>query len=315
MRCALLLVVIAFAVRAETTSYDLRGRLVPPARASVWLHGATAPFEASTLAGDDGHFRFRAIAAGTYTLGAFVPGRGEMHRTIEVGPSQSDAQKRIELTLTVQDGEFESHDSVRRSAMVSAKELAIPERARREYEQAEKKLARREVEEAVTHLNRAVELAPQFAVAWNHLGTIAYQTRDYSRAETCFLKALDADPDFFQPLVNLGGALISLRKFDEALQYNLYAALTRPTDALANSQLGLNYFYLNRLDQGSKYLTLAKKLDPAHFSHPQLVLAEIALRRHDGAAALSELEEFLRYHPDAPEATRIKADIEKLRAP
>ena len=309
-----MLLAVALAAGGETDRYDLRGRLVPPVRASVWLHGATAPFEASTLADDDGHFRFRNLARGTYTLGAFVPGRGEMHRTLEVGPSRADALKHIDLTVDLHDGEFESRDSLRRTAMVSAKELAIPERARREYEQAEKKLARREVEDAVAHLNRAVELAPQFAVAWNHLGTIAYQTRDYPRAETCFRKALDADPDFFQPLVNLGGALISLHKFDEALQYNLYAALTRPNDALANSQLGLNYFYLNRLDLGSKYLTLAKKLDPAHFSHPQLVLAEIALRRQDRAAAVSELEEFLHYHPDSPEAARIKADIAKLRA-
>ena len=101
---------------------------------------------------------------------------------------------------------------------------------------------------AVAHFERAVELAPQFSEAWNHLGTIAYQSRDYPRAESCFRKALDADPEAFQPLVNLGGVSINLGKFEEALQYNLYAALTRPNDALANSQLGMSYFYLGKLD-------------------------------------------------------------------
>src|ERR1019366_8188513 len=159
MRGARLLMTVVLCVRGDTARYELRGRLLPATRASVCLHGATAPFEDSTLAGDDGHFRFRDLLAGTYTLGAFVPGRGEMRRTIEVGPSQADAKKRIELTVELRDGEFESRDSLRRS-MVSAKELAIPERAHREYEEAERRLARRDVEGAVAHFERAVEMAP-----------------------------------------------------------------------------------------------------------------------------------------------------------
>src|SRR5579862_5577394 len=311
--CGLILLGGVPAARGETARYELRGRLVPGARASVWLHGATWPFEDSTLAGDDGHFRFRDLMGGTYTLGAFVPGRGEIRRTIEIGPSQSDNKGRVGLTLELRDGDFE-RDSLRREAIVSAKDLAIPEQAHREYDEAEKKLAKRDVEGAVAHLERATALAPQFAAAWNHLGTIAYQTRDYPRAESCFRKALDADKDFYQPLVNLGGVLINLGKFDEALQYNLYAALTRPGDALANSQLGMNYFYLNKLDLSQKYLTIAKQLDPAHFSHPQLMLAEIFLRHQDRTAALAALQEFLQYHPDSPEAAKIKEKAAKLSA-
>jgi tetratricopeptide (TPR) repeat protein len=314
MRCALA-ILIAVCARGETAGYDLRGRLLPATRASVWLQGVTTPFEDSALAGDDGRFRFRGLLAGTYTLGAFVPGRGEMRRTIEVGPSQAGGGKRIELTVELRDGEFESRDSLRRGAIVSAKELAIPERAHREYEEAERGLARHDVDGAVAHLERAVDLAPQFSDAWNHLGTIAYQARDYTRAETCFRKALKADPNSFQPLVNLGGVSINLGKFAESLEYNLYAALTRPNDALANSQLGMSYFYLDKLDLAHKYLTAAKRLDPAHFSHPQLMLAEIDLRRRDRMAAAVELEEFLRVHPDAPDAGRIREKLAHLRAP
>jgi len=313
MRWVLALLMAAVCARGGTGRYELRGRLVPATQASVWLNGATAPFEDSTLADEDGHFRFRDVLAGTYTLGAFVPGRGEVRRTIEVGPSQADARKRIELTVELRDGDFESRDSLRRGAMVSVKELAIPESARREYDEAEKRLARRDVEGAVAHFKRAVDLAPQFSEAWNHLGTIAYQARDYTRAESCFHKALDADPAAFQPLVNLGGVSINLRKFEEALQYNLYATLTQPNDALANSQLGMSYFYLGKLDLAHKYLTAAKRIDPAHFSNPQLILAEIALRRQDRTAAAGELAEFLQYHPDSPEAGQIKEKLAQLR--
>ncbi|HVN06759.1 MAG TPA: tetratricopeptide repeat protein [Bryobacteraceae bacterium] len=312
-RALLLGLTVCLGAWAETVRYEVRGRLVPATSASVWLHGATAPFEDSTLADESGQFRFHDLLPGTYTLGVFVPARGEMRRTIEIGPSHADARKRVALSVELRDEDFESKDSLRHSAMVSVKELAIPDQARREYDEAEKKLAKRDVQEAVAHLERAVELAPQFAAAWNHLGTIAYQSRDYARAESSFRKALDADPGFYQALVNLGGVLLNLKQANEALNYNLYAALSRPNDALANSQLGMNYFLLNRLDLSRKYLTIATHLDPGHFSHPQLILAEIDLRQHDRAAAAGELEEFLQYHPDSPEAGRVKENLARLR--
>jgi len=320
MRGALLLAALACAVQAKTIGYQLHGRLVPPANASVWLNGATMPFEDSTLAGGDGRFRFGRLLAGTYTLGAFVPGRGEMRQTIEVGPTLADARGRIELKVELRDELFEARDSLRRSALVPVRELAIPELARQDFEQARKKLSRRnagdvpDIKAAVALLERAVEMAPQFAQAWNYLGTIAYQSHDYLRAESSFRRALAADPEAFEPLVNLGGVLVNLQKLDEALAYNRHAALTRPGDALANSQLGMNYFYLGKLELGQRYLTVAAKLDPGHFSHPQLLLAEIFYRRQDHAAAADELAEFLRYHPDWPEAARINERIAWLRA-
>ncbi|MGO4883000.1 MAG: tetratricopeptide repeat protein [Bryobacteraceae bacterium] len=314
MRRALLLLIAVLCASGETVRYELRGRLLPAMRASVWLHGATAPFEDSTLTDDAGHFRFRGLLAGAYTLAAYVPGRGEARRTIEIGPSQADAQNRIELTVELRDQEFESRESLRRENIVSAHELAIPDSARKEYEEAEKCLARRDVDAAGAHFQRAVELAPKFSEAWNHLGTIAYQTRDYARAESCFHKALAADPTAFQPLVNLGGVSINLGKFEESLKYNLYAALTRPGDALANSQLGMSYYFLDKLDLARKYLATAKQLDPAHFSHPQLLLAQIDLRQANPAAAAAELAEFLQYHPDSPEAGKVRQNLAQLRA-
>ena len=161
-----------------------------------------------------------------------------------------------------------------RRARVSVRELSIPNEAWREYEEAQKALGRRDVPAAIAHLKRAVELAPDFSAAWNHLGTIAYQSGQYVEAEADFRKGLEAEPDAYAPLVNLGGVLINLAKWDEALEYNLRAVLKSPHDALANSQLGMSYFYSGQLDLAEKYLTAAKQLDPAHFSHPQMLLAD-----------------------------------------
>jgi tetratricopeptide (TPR) repeat protein len=112
----------------------------------------------------------------------------------------------------------------------------------------------------------------------------------------------------------MGSVLINLAKRDKALEYNRRAVLASPNDALANSQLGMVYFYTGTFDSAEKYLTTAKQVDPAHFSHPQLVLAEIHLRRNEPEAAAQELQDWLDRHPDLPNASKIKEEVARLRA-
>ncbi len=272
------------------------------------MFGATSPFSASTLTDGRGRFKFSRILAGQYTIAAFAPGYGEKRATIDVGPSSVDGKGRFEVAVHL---EQDAMVSVGQS--VSTAELAVPDSARKQYAEAQKKLSKRDVPGAIAHLEKAVELAPQFAGAWNNLGTIAYHERRFDAAEVYFRRALKADPSAFEPLVNLGGVLLTEEKVDEAYRFNLYSVLTRPSDALANSQLGMNYFALGKVGLAQKYLNEARRLDPAHFSHPQLLLAEIYLRRKEPGRAAEVLDEFLHYHPDWPEAAKMREAIERLR--
>ncbi|MGH9664396.1 MAG: tetratricopeptide repeat protein [Bryobacteraceae bacterium] len=306
----LVAVLILAALDASAAAYQLEGRIIPATEASVTLHGATMPFESATLSDHRGRFHFRKLAQGTYTLAVFEPEHGEARLTVEVGPGVADTKGRVTVTLHLRSSSFEAHE---RGATVSARELSIPAKAQREYEDAQKNLSRPNVGAAVAHLQRAVGIAPQFSTAWNQLGTIAYQHQKYPQAAGYFRKALAADANAFEPLVNLGGVLLNLGKVAEALQYNRFAALRRPNDALANAQLGMSYFLAGNLDQAEKYLTTSERLDQAHFSHPQLLLAEIHIRRGETAAAIAQLEDFLKRHPDATEAPQVKDTIAHLR--
>ena len=309
LSCTLLL---ACAAGSAQQTYRLEGAILPEAQASVTLFGSTHPFTTSTLTDTGGHFTIKKLEPGTYTLSVFVPGSGESRQTIEVGMGTADKRGRVRVTLHLSDADF-SRDSLRRRHSVSARQLAIPESAEHEYDAAQKDLEKRDTSAAIRHLERAVQIAPTFATAWNNLGTISYQTRNFARAEECFRKALRQDPTMYEPLVNLGGVLINLHKLDEALDLNVHAVLVRPNDALANSQLGMTYFAVGNFDASAKYLERARKIDPAHFSHPQLYLAEIHLRQGKTSAAADDLEDFLAQHPDYPEAARMRQKIAEWR--
>lgn len=301
---------LAAALSGEEARYTVAGQVLPEAAAAVTLHAVASPFTTSTVADSRGRFQFSRVAAGAYTLAVFVPRVGEVRRTIEVGPGTAGADGRMTVTVDFREGKPVRDDS---RHVVSTRELRVPDKARKEYTQAQKNLARNDVAGAIRDLERAVAIAPQFAEAWNNLGTIAYQTQKFELAEKHFRKALEQDNSAFEPLVNLGGVLLTLGRIDEALKYNLYAMLSRPEDALANSQLGMSYFAAGNLDLARKYLEIARRIDPAHFSHPQLVLAEVHLRRGDRAAAAAELEDFLKHHPDWRDAARIRQAIAEWR--
>jgi len=290
--------------------FDVEGKLVPETVAVVHLSSARSPFSASTTSDARGRFRFSHIPAGTYTFGVFTPGRKETQRTFDIGPSGADAKARVSITIQIGD----TPASPQERHTVSARELSVPDKARKEYETAEKLLSKNDVQGAISHLERAVEIAPQYAEGWNRLGTIAYRTQRYVEAEKYFRRALDADPGAYAPLVNLGGVLLNLEKFDEALKYNRYAVAEKPADALANSQLGINYFSLGKYDLSEKYLREAVKLDPGHFSNPQLLLAKIAAHKGDLNQAADWLEHFLKQHPDWQDADRMRAQIARWRS-
>jgi Tfp pilus assembly protein PilF len=275
----------------------------------IFLNGAYTPFHAQASVGSDGSFKFGKIPPGTYTLAAAVPRRGEMRRTIEVGPGFADSKGNV-----IADIAFDRTVSLKKKDTVSAAELSVSESALREFRKAQDCLSRRDVPGAIERLKKAVELSPQFAVAWNLLGTIAYQTGKFEQAEDYFRRALQQDSDLYAPLVNLGGALLALKRDQEALDVNLNAVKTMPGDALAHAQLGKNYYYLGRLDEAETHLKRAKTLDPSHFSCPQIVLIEIYVKRNQLRAAIAETEEFLKLHPDSEYVPRLRQLLEAARA-
>lgn len=304
--------VLAFYLSGATPRpvFEIRGEVLPHRVASVGLHAIASPFAVSTLAGPDGHFRFKEVEPGTYTLSVATQLGSEVRKTVEIGAATADKRGRVRLGVSL-DGDASTRGG---AATVSARALQIPDRAEREYQQALSKIARRDFDGALACLHRSVEIAPSFSTAWNQLGTMAYQTQQYRQAESYFRKGVDADRDAYEPLVNLGGVLLNLENFDEALKYNREAVRRRPEDALAQSQLGMTYALLNQLDAAEKHLLLSIRLDPDHFSRPQLTLADVYIRKNEPGRAADELEGFLRSHPDWPAAARMEQSMAEWRS-
>ena len=79
---SLLLAVFVVAALGGEPQFELSGRFTPEGRASVSLYGVASPFVATALS-EDGHFSFKKLEPGAYTIAVFIPGRGEARQTVE----------------------------------------------------------------------------------------------------------------------------------------------------------------------------------------------------------------------------------------
>jgi tetratricopeptide (TPR) repeat protein len=314
LRAMMLIMIFSAAAWAGDKTFELRGEIEPAyCTASVAMYGVSKPIVILTNSDSQGLFRFKKVTPGLYSVMVKCPNTPEVNRFVDVTKSFADSKGRVHFTIALPPAERSSMDIAGASYVVSVRELKIPGKARKQYQKALKALNNGDGVTAHEHLERAVELAPGFVAAWNHLGVLEGQQGHMSKAEQYFRQALRHDSQSFAPLLNLGGALLDLGKCKDALEYNKGALRKRPMDAEANSQLGKNYFCLGDDEEAIKYLVKAKTIDPHLASFPQFDLARVYLSQGNDEAVLLELNEFLQRHPDLPEAQQTREWISNFK--
>ena len=82
---------------------------------------------------------------------------------------------------------------------ISATTANAPKDAQKLFDKGRKSLEKGKADEAITHLTKAVELYPKYAVAWNELGRAQDKLQNKDEARKAFEAALAADAKLVQP--------------------------------------------------------------------------------------------------------------------
>jgi VWFA-related protein len=251
---------------------------------------------------------------------AYAPGIGAIP-IINIGGNLQAAQfASLDFALIILDQQSRSRNGKElarqkelvQSGELSELDLAAPDKAVNEFNQATALLRGQHSQEALAHLQKAVVLYPKFVSAHNYLGMAYLDADQVANARTEFQVATELDAKYPRSFVNLGRLNLSQNDY-VAAQANLEkAAALRPSDAgiltvLAYAQNG-NHQYREAVKTAGRVHALGHPgLGNVHY-----VAAAAAISLNDFSTAQSQLALFLREDPANPLAPLARQNLDVL---
>jgi tetratricopeptide (TPR) repeat protein len=168
--------------------------------------------------------------------------------------------------------------------------------------------------EAIEHLERALQICPDYPEALNNMGVYYLSRHNYTKSIQYLQKATEADPGLYAAWVNLGSSLLAIGEFQQALETNKRAYALQPNEAAVNSQLAMNYYYLRNYPEAKKYFEKVLELDPLSASAPHLFLAQMSIVQRKDAEAERYIQGFLDLHPNSPQVSRLREVLKEVSA-
>ncbi|MDE2711748.1 MAG: tetratricopeptide repeat protein [Acidobacteriota bacterium] len=170
-----------------------------------------------------------------------------------------------------------------------------------------------DVDRAVALFSRAIAASPELPQAHHNLGTVRLAQRNPEEAEAHFRRALEEWPEFAEAHYGLGEALEAESQPDEAFEHYRRAVSAKPDFALAHFRLGN---LLARSDDGDaavRHYDAAIAAEP-DFVPPRFNRAAVLARQGKADEAALALEQLLELEPDHREARELLSRID-LRTP
>lgn len=190
----------------------------------------------------------------------------------------------------------------------------VPRAARREYDQAIDQLEKDDATRALKHLERAVQLFPDYVEALNELAVLQMKAGELAAAEQNLRHALSIDAAAVLPLLNLGLVLMRQEKYADAIEPLEKATQLAPANARAYMLLGSAQMAAGRAEPAELSLQRAYELGGKNMARANLELARLYARRSLYDRAVASLSKYLDDVPDDPNSASLKETLERLRA-
>ena len=274
---------------------DLRGTIVhapgtPAGNLMVELYTFGGRF-GKTAVDSDGSFSFFSVPPGQYDIRVTdIHGNPVAEQTISVHNGFGDVQIRLP----------EPQEERPASGTVSIAELRhkVPSKARKEAGLAEKAWKKHDLPACVEHLQKAVEIDPEYLAAQSDLGLVYARMNQPDKVVTAFEGVLRIDPRSAFAYSILGAAKISLGQYPDAEAAARRALQIDSTNARSKYVLGMSLAQQDKNDaEALKYLHESTQAFPM----ARMIAAHILARHGHIAQARAELE---RYLPDASGADK-----------
>jgi tetratricopeptide (TPR) repeat protein len=278
----------------------------------VRLLGSGDTAIATTYTNDSGEADFGGIRVGDYRVE--VSGDGIQSTTSDTFEVDNRKMSQAQYIVVRQLEDTGPKPVSAHSGMVSAADLKVSPKARKELDKANEAMALQEYKKAKEHLDKALALNPDYATAYNNLGVLYAKMNDLPNEEQALKKSISLDDHFAPALLNYGKLCLRQKDFPQAetlLQKEVALDPDNPESLLllADAQ------YMNH-----HFAAAIVTADSAHSSvhdHPSFVhyiAARAYQQENRQQEALAEFQMFLKEEPKGPRADHVRGDVTKIES-
>jgi Flp pilus assembly protein TadD len=190
--------------------------------------------------------------------------------------------------------------------------LKIPEKARREFDKASRLMSEENWAESRKHLQSAIDIYPEYDLAYNGLGIVCLRMKDVQAAEKAFRKAIELNSKFAEAQRNLARISLGSHNYQEAASLLNQSLETDPINPWALTNAAYAELELRRFKEAA-----AHALQVHAFPHQGLANAHViaayaldALGRKQ--ESMEQWQLYLKEDPKGPNANRARDELARL---
>ena len=240
----------------------------------------------------------------------------ELYRLREQERQRQEQNRRVLESLKADPHVIELHRTMdsQQGGTVSLITLAAPKEAKKAYENAGKELSKGKpnLSKVTKELEKAVEIYPEFAVAWFMLGEVRVAQNDRPAAAEAFEQARAADPGYVAPYLSQAVMAMEEEQWMKAAQLSGQAIELSPQlikahylNALANTSLGR----INIAEESALLVLDSNQVQ----TYPLIyyLLGFVEAQRENFPSAAARYRTFLETRPNASLAEKVRGTLDQ----
>jgi Flp pilus assembly protein TadD len=291
----------------------------PPQRVLVSLEMRGAPMD-SVYTDSSGTFGFHSLYPNSYDVVVNDDNYEVVRRSVVIDASMMGPTLFVDIILVPKkkaqpDIAASPTPGGANPDMIDVREYAdrFPKRAVKEFDKGLSADAEGKRDDAIRHYLKAVEIAPDFYLAHNNLGSDYQNKSDFPNARKEFERVVQLNQSDAAAYFNLSNVCMLVGQLPDAQQYLDEGLRRQPDSALGQFLLGSLNLRLKKLPQAELALRRAIQLSPT-MAQARLQLVNLMLEQGRKDAAASQLHDFLDKLPDSPFSVQAKQVLQKLES-
>jgi tetratricopeptide (TPR) repeat protein len=247
---------------------------------------------------------FNGIPDGTYHMS--VSGKGFPDTESVVTTAMGSTEFEVKVPHAAE-------NDLSMGASIAAADLRIPPKAQKEFDRANELTAKQDYTKAIQTLNHAIAIYPDYAAAYNNLGTVYSRLGDRAHEREALEKAISINDHLAPAYLNLARMDMAAGDFPNAVTELKKASSCDPLDGITMVLLAFSQFKDQHYDEAITTSRRAHVLASPH-AYAHQVAARSFEQKRDGADAIAELELFLKEEPSGERADSARKERAALQA-